>query len=262
MYLEIIELENKNKSNFVSLGYSVFFLFGFKGVAVETDLPMYLGSPRFLMCKAPFKEPVTHSCTTKVQIREYEILNPLKKLIPSTTLCGLHDMIPGLIGNKMSTRKVDIKPCLTDDIVVNKMVIRTSNDFEARFLNFLDRYVFEKFKIPGELEPRATTLRLGKPRIIERKICIDYDNTWRSSGEKIFIALYAPDHDRYEAKGYIEVAKFILDPSVALTFKVEFRLEMPTQDKDKKEQAFFTIAWGYFLPDFSEKGELLPGPID
>lgn len=162
----------------------------------------------------------------------------------------------------MSTRKVDIKPCLTDDIVVNKMVVRTSTDFEARFLNFLDRYVYEKFKVPGELEPRATTLRLGKPRIIERKICLDYDNTWRSSGEKIFIALYAPDNDRYEAKGYIEVAKFILDPSVALTFKVEFRLEMPTQDKDKKEQAFFTLAWGYFLPDFSEKGELLPGPID
>jgi hypothetical protein len=48
-YLEIVELDNKNKTNYVSLGYSIFLLFSPKGQAVETSLPMYLGSPRFLV---------------------------------------------------------------------------------------------------------------------------------------------------------------------------------------------------------------------
>jgi len=68
--------------------------------------------------------------------------------------------------------------------------------------------------------------------------------------------------NRYEARGYVEVNDFIIDPSVALTFKIEFRLDMPTKDKKKKETAFFTIAWGYYLPSFNSKGEVVQDKID
>ena len=57
------------------------------------------------------------------------------------------------------------------------------------------------------------------------------------------------------------IKQFIIDPVVALTFKMEFRLEMPTADKKKKESAFFTIGWGYFLPNYSDKGEIIPGSV-
>lgn len=79
-------------------------------------------------------------------------------------------MIPGLIGNKMSTRKVDIKPCGREDIVLNKIVIETSPGFEDKFLSFLRQFVYEKFKLPDEIDQKATLLRIGQPRIVERKI--------------------------------------------------------------------------------------------
>lgn len=78
----------------------------------------------------------------------------------------------------------------------------------------------------------------------------------------MFIALQSPIGNRYEAKSFIEVNNFLIDPSIALTFKIEFRLDMPTQDKKKKETAFFTLAWGYYLPDFNTNGEMIQGPFD
>jgi hypothetical protein len=174
----------------------------------------------------------------------------------------MHDTIPGLIGNKMSTRSIDIKPCRREDIVLNKIIIETSSGFEDKFLLFLKQFVYEKYKLPDEIDKKTTLLRVGQPRIVERKMYVDYDNTWRSSGEKVFISLQSPKGNRYEAKSYIEVNNFLIDPGVALTFKIEFRLDMPTQDKKKKETAFFTLAWGYYLQDFNSNGEVVQGVFD
>jgi len=79
-------------------------------------------------------------------------------------------MIPGLIGNKMSTKSIDIKPCGKEDLVINRIVIDTTPNFEDKFLTFLEHFVYEKYKMKDELEPKATLLRIGEPRIKERKI--------------------------------------------------------------------------------------------
>lgn len=261
-YLEIVDLDKNGKTHYVSLGYSLFRIFGAKGVAVVTSIPMYSGSPRFLVCKAPFKDMMVNTSTMSVQIKEYNVLNPLKNLIPSTTICGMNDMIPGLMTNKMSLKREATILCATDDLVINRICMDTSRNFEDKFVRFLEDHLFEKYKTADELQPRATLLRIGKPRIAERKIYINYDNTWRMSDEKLFIALEAPKEDRYSAIGYVELKDFILDPSVSLVFKIEFQVEMPTLDRKKREKAFFTIAWGYFLPSFNSQGEIIPGGVD
>lgn len=238
-------------------------MFGSKGIAVPAILPMYQGSPRFLVMKAPFKDLMQNTCSMKIQIKEFVMLDPLKALVPSTTLCGMHDFIPGIIGNKMKVSKKDLQLCGYEDLVITSIEIEANPDFETKFRNFLKMFIFDKFRQPGEENPDDTLQRVGEPVLAERRIWIDFDNTWRSSGNKVFISLSPPSRSGlYRAVGYAEINNFIVDPRVAITFKMEFRLDMPTVNKKKKEPAFFTIAWGYFLPDFSEKGEIIPGSIE
>ena len=122
---------------------------------------------------------------------------------------------------------------------------------------FLKDFIYSKYKIDTDKDSGATLDRIGRPKISERRIWIDFDNTWKSSGNKTFVSLNPPNRDgTYKAIGYTEIKDFIIDPKVAITFKMEFRLEMPTSDKKKKEDAFFTIGWSYYLPNYKENGEL------
>jgi len=261
-YLEIVELENKNKINYVSLGFGKFELFGDKGVAVATSLPMFRGTPRYLVNKDPFNDFTKHVCSISVQIKEYNILNKIKALIPSSTLCGMNDVIPGIVGGKMGLKRVDNVLCGTEDIILSQLQLDASRKFEDKFERFLEDLIFEKHKAIDELEPKATLQRLGYPRIVERKLYVNYDNTWRSSDEKLFVALEVPKNDSYAGAGHVEVKDFIIDPNTVLIFKIEFLTEIPTDDRKKKEKASFTIAWGYFLPNYNGEGEIMTGPLE
>ena len=247
---------------YVSLGFTKFAMFGSKGIAVPALLPMYQGSPRVLILKAPLLNLTQNTWSLKIQIKEFPVLDWIKPLIPSTTLCGMHDFIPGIIGNKMKVSKKELQLWGFEDLVINQIEIESNPDFEGKFRNFLKDYTFERYKLPTETSPQDTLLRIGEPIIAERRIWIDYDNTWRSSGNKVFISLSPPTRSGlYKAAGYAEISNFIIDPVVALIFKMEYRLEMPTQDKKKRESAFFTIGWGFFIPNYTDKGEIIPGAI-
>lgn len=43
---------------------------------------------------------------------------------------------------------------------------------------------------------------------------------------------------------------------------MEFRLELPTNDKKKTEDVYFTIGWAYYLPNYKESGEIIEGMVD
>ena len=175
----------------------------------------------------------------------------------------MYDLIPGIIGNKMRASASKLQFCGREDIVISGIHIETHHDFERKFMFFLKDFIHSKYKIDSDKDSGATLDRIGRPKISERRIWVDFDNTWKSSGNKTFISLNPPDRDgTYKAIGYAEINDFIIDPKVALTFKMEFRLEMPTSNTKKKEDAFFTIAWAYFLPNYKENGELIPGIID
>ena len=75
-------------------------------------------------------------------------------------------------------------------------------------------------------------------------------------------SLEEPNNDVYTSSGNIVLKDFILDPSVSIVFKMEIQVEMPTEVRKEKENATFTIAWGYFLPTFTSKGEVVSGALD
>jgi len=85
-YLEIVDLEKKAKIEYISLGFCLFPLFSSKGRAKETDLLMYKGTPRLLLCKAPFKDMAQAVSQVTAHIKEYSNFDPLKIVVPSTTL--------------------------------------------------------------------------------------------------------------------------------------------------------------------------------
>ena len=117
-FLEIVNVEQNNKMLYVSLGFNKFIMFGSKGIAVPAILPMYLGSPRLLILKSPLKDLVQNSWSLKIQIKEFPVLDLIKPLIPSTTLCGMHDFVPGIVGNKMKVSKKELQLWGYENLVV------------------------------------------------------------------------------------------------------------------------------------------------
>lgn len=149
----------------------------------------------------------------------------------------MNDVIPGIIGGKMGLKRDSNVFCNTEDIILSQIQLDASRKFEDKFSLFLDNLVFEKYKEINELEPKATLQRLGYPRIVERKMYISYDNTWRGSDDKVFIALGKSRNDTYSCSGHVEVKDFIIDPNTVLIFKIEFLVEMPTNERKKKEKS-------------------------
>ena len=237
-------------------------MFDDKNKIAQNRLKMYQGSPRLLVT-IPFSTFMQNTCTMNIEIKATKDLDILTPYLPSMTLWGMYDLIPGIIGNKMRTSSSRIKLWGRENITISEINIKSHLDFERKFMLFLKDFIHSKYKIDTDKDSGATLDRIGWPKISERRIWIDFDNTWKSSGNKTFISLNPPNGDgAYKAIGYTEINDFIIDLKVAITFKMEFRLEMPTSDKKKKKDAFFTIGWSYFLPNYKENGELIPGNID
>ena len=228
-FLEIVDFDKNEETHNVSIGFALYKMFGSgKGQAGPTQLPMYLGSPRLLIMKAPFKDLTTFPCRLTAQIKEYDIFNKIKHLLPSNTLCGMNDVILGIQGNILSLKRDGLKLCPKEDWIIDDISIQANTDFEVKFKNFLYEFIHEKYKTPKEISPKETMERIGRPMIKERRISIDYDNSWKSSGNKIFTSLNPQLTDgTYKAVGYWRWCCIAAD--AALTFKLEFRLEMPTE---------------------------------
>ena len=84
-FLEIITTNEKEKPQYMSLGFSVFNLFDDKNKIAQNRLTMYLGSPRFLVT-VPFSVFMQNTCTMNIEIKATKDLDILKPYLPSMTL--------------------------------------------------------------------------------------------------------------------------------------------------------------------------------
>lgn len=127
----------------------------------------------------------------------------------------MYDLIPGIVGNKMRAIGSKMSICQYEDIVISNIEIESPPELEDRFDKFLKEFIYQKYRLETDKDMTETLNRIGRPKITERRIWVDHNNTWKSSGNQTFISLNQPNkYGIYKAIGFAEVSNFIIDPNV------------------------------------------------
>jgi hypothetical protein len=240
----LIEYQNGEIAH-VSLGFIPYDIYS----GQPSTLELISGSPRILLSSVGSKQQklISTGCILSVDFKELPKIKSINDLIPINCFCGSSDILPGIQGGLVPvlTNTIDpiaaFRPLGRGTLFIHDLKVHTTPGLDKKFEGFLHQYVRNKY---GNVT--------GKIGIQDRRIIIQAHNSWKGVNDESYVSISSFNAQGVSSSGgALRINDYLLSPQVALFCRIEYRVQIPSNDKKSNDSVFFTLGWCAYLPVYN-----------